>query len=114
MSIFADYPAPPGNKRFSIAQIYGPSSYTQVSAASPPTGGDVHYANEFGLKEIEFAVAIGGDGGLYGVQVIIDSTYASRAAPTIRLMWVTLATGVEASAQADLDAVKVRILAIGT
>ena len=113
MSVFADYPAPPGNKRVSVAEILGPSSYTQISAASPPTGGVAVTANELGLKEIEFAWVTANNSGTYGARVIFDSTYAGRAAPSIRLQVFTLSTGAEASAKADLDAVKFRVFALG-
>ena len=113
MSVFADYPAPPGNKRVVVAEILGPSSYTVISAAAPPTGGVSVTANELGLKEIEYAWVTADNTGTYGARVIFSSAYAGRAAPSITLQVFTLATGAEVSAATDLDAVKFRLFAVG-
>ncbi len=97
-----------------VADIVGPTSYTAVSVATPPTGGHVVYAADLGLVEIEHAEVALSDNGQYGARVIHDSTYANRrrGQPQIRLMFFTAATGAEVGS-IDLSARTFRIFAIG-
>ena len=51
------YPTSFGSSRASVEGITGPSSYTQVSAGTPPavaTGGQTIQALQFGLKYFDY------------------------------------------------------------
>ena len=51
-----DFPQSFGSKRAQIALLTGPASYTQVTVATPPTGGQALLATNYGLKSIDFAI----------------------------------------------------------
>lgn len=110
MSVYPEYPAPPGNKHCSIAEIAGPALYTPVTPAAPVTvGGQVIQASAFGLKYIE---CVDGnflsDDGQYGVRAILNATAPGQPVTSIRLMWYTAATGAEVGA-VDLSSRTVRM-----
>lgn len=44
--------APPGDEPFCRVKWQGPTSYTQVTAGSPPSGGDTLAASQFGVNVI--------------------------------------------------------------
>ncbi len=111
-TILDGYPQSIGAKRESVIKVTGPSSYTQVSVATPPTGGQVIDAAAFGLKYIESAEGSLSNNGQYGVRVIFDNN-PKQGVTSIRLLWFVASTGAEAAGSADLDALTVRVRATG-
>jgi hypothetical protein len=113
---FYGFPTAWGNIKVSIVGHTGPASYTQVTTGTiPVVGGDVVYAEEFGLQRLSAVFPAGlSDSGTYLVQAIpiTDSDYRVNGT-SYRLRWVVLATGAEAAAEADLDAETIRLLGIG-
>jgi hypothetical protein len=113
--ILSDYPAPPGNKRWVVADIDGPASYTAITPGTPPTGGQVVRAGDIGLQNIEWAQVSGSDNGQYdGVCYIVGGlgNPAKAAGTQFQLQWITAATGAEAGA-VNLSARSLRIVALG-
>jgi hypothetical protein len=109
----AGYPAVPGNKKYVVKDILGPSSYTQVGAANPITGGQQITARELGLDAIEFVAVMGGGGGLYTAVPHTTAGLYGQPADKVTLQWVLSVSGAEVAGAADLDAVVLRIFAIG-
>lgn len=109
----SDYPAPPGNKPFSILDLTGPAAYDEIVQATPPTGGQLVTARQFGLTRIEAVFAVGSDDGQYAVIPYMNPLADGQPSESIRLMWVTADGGVEVVAATDLSDRKVRLFAIG-
>jgi len=107
-----DYPAPPGNKNQVIATVAGPSSYTQVSTGTPATGGQVITAAQLGLVDIEFATCSLSDNGQYEANIIFDLN-PQNGVSSIRLIWVTAATGAQVAGATNLSGRTLRIWATG-
>lgn len=107
-----DYPAPPGNKPVNIVNIVGPSSYTQISTGSPPTGGQVVKATDIGMQQIEFCFGGTSDDGQYGVEPILDGNPAGGASQ-MRLAWYVLNTGAQVSGATNLSARTMRLFVLG-
>jgi hypothetical protein len=105
------YPQAVGDKIESILEIAGPSSYTQVSTGSPPSGGQVIYASQFGLKYIEFVDGSLSDDGQY----YADASYMGKtgAVTQVTLLWSVAHTGAEVSGTTNLASRTVRMRAIG-
>lgn len=110
--ILPEYPAPPGNKNRSIITVKGPASYTQIGVATPATGGQVLNASDLGLTDIEFATCSLSDNGQYEANCIFDLNPQSGV-KTLRLMWLTAATGAQVAGAVDLSARSIRIVAEG-
>lgn len=110
--IQGEYPAVPGNKFWSPADITGPALYAPIVVATPPTGGQVVTASQFGLQNLEKVWEGTSDNGAYKVIAFLDPYLDGRPAPQVRLMWITAATGAEAAA-IDLSGRTVRLWAIG-
>lgn len=112
--IIPDYPAPPGNKRWVICDIDGPTAYTAITLGTPPTGGQTVRASDIGLQNIEWAQVSGSDNGQYdGTCYIVGGlgNPAKTAGTQMQLQWILAATGAEASG--NLSARSLRIVAIG-
>jgi hypothetical protein len=121
------YPKVPGDQPWSIIDVTGPASYTEVTPGSPgppvvaPTGGQEIWAQDFGLQAFDFVVAMGSNDGQYaGVIVPVGGTVTAPGEFTpggdfesLLLMWMDLSTGLEATAATDLSASFLRLLAIG-
>ena len=104
----ADFPMSLGPRVIGLSDHKGPSSYTVISIATPPTGGDAVVPQEFGLKTISALIpASGSDDGTYGVRAlkVSDTSWI--------LQWYTLATGAEVSGSTNLSAKTVTLFAIG-
>lgn len=112
-TFLADFPAVPGNKPFTIVDIPGPASYTQVGVATPPTGGVTINAADIGLTNIEFFMVLGSDNGQYGGEPIIDSTFLGRGAATVRFLAYVLNTGAQVTGATDLSGRTFRVFAFG-
>jgi hypothetical protein len=107
------YPAVPGNKKFAVIDVYGPTSYTQVGAANPITGGQALFAKQFGLNKIEAVFIMGAGGGLYTAVPHTTAQNPAIAANKITLQWVLSVSGAEVAGATNLSAVPLRICAIG-
>jgi hypothetical protein len=96
--------------RLSDINWYGPSSYTQVTAGTPPalaTGGDQISAAAFGLKTIEDMVGgISWDGTYEAIPYRISLTVWG-------LYWRVLSTGAQVAGAVDLSTSTVRLSAKG-
>lgn len=106
------YPQPAGAKMESVIYKAGPASYTAVTVASPPTGGQAVQASEFGLKYLEHV-----EGGLSdtGAYIVVFTPKITGKGPVTSgtLMWITAVTGVEVAGAVNLSAKQVRLRAIG-
>lgn len=111
MGLFADYPAVPGNKYHAIGEITGPASYTQISIATPPTGGISVTAAELGLVEIESIQFMGSDDGQYEVTAFPNCT--GKGCTQVQLMVKVAATGAQATGTTNLSTRKFRYHAVG-
>ena len=114
--VLSDYPAPPGNKRWVICDIDGPTSYTAITTGTPPTGGQVVRAGDIGLQNIEWAQVSGSDNGQYDGTCYVAAGIGNppKAGGTqFNLQWLVAATGAEAAGAANLSARSLRIVAIG-
>jgi len=89
----------------------GPSSYTQVSTGSPPTGGQSIPASAFGLKFLDAVVMLSLDPtGTYGVEACVVKPGGATAAT---LLWFVAHTGAEVGGTTDLHTFAVVLLGIG-
>lgn len=112
MAFDGSYPAPPGNKHFSIIDRSVAGAYTALTPGTPPTGGIAINASEFGLTQIEWAQCVGSDNGQYDGIVYMGPFVNSKPSPAIRLQLVAGTTGAEASGTIAAGRT-VRILALG-
>lgn len=110
-----EYPATPGNKPISMADINGPASYVELVPAAPVvTGGQVIQASAFGLSRIECVIGnMGSDNGQYDVVALLNPYSDGQPATSIRLLWRVSDGGVEVAAAVDLSDRKVRLAVIG-
>ena len=105
--------APPGDEPYCRVRWSGPSSYTQVTAGAPPTGGDSIKASQFGVNMI---VLVLGDSS-YSGRFTITPIRVSDSAWTLR--WVSNVTatvggqsqvaGTEAISASDLSGEYVKL-----
>jgi len=116
------FPCPPGNLPWSVADIIGPSSYTQVTTGSPLSGGQTLTPGQLGLSvSVIWAQTTGSDDGQYDCVVLMGppfpggtgATAGSGSTAGITLKWIVAATGAEVSAATNLSGRVVRVLAIG-
>ena|SRR5580765_4739548 len=91
------YPAPPGNKMESIADVPINGTYTAIATGSPPTGGILVAASVFGLQYIEWAQCVGSDDGTYDAVVYMNPLSRNKPSTSIRLQVLFAITGAEAS-----------------
>lgn len=116
-------PSPPGDQPWTVIDIDGPASYTTITAATPPTGGQVIKATDIGMTTIDWAQCVGSDNGAYdGVCYIVGglgnprsggSPNYSQPGSQINLQWITAATGAEVSGSTNLSARHLRLLVMG-
>lgn len=107
-----DFPQSFGSKRAQIALLAGPASYTQVTVASPPTGGQLLKATNYGLKFIDFAIGGVSDDGQY--EVVLTPAGAGSISPGAwTAIWKVAHTGAEVTGATDLSARTVRVFLIG-
>ena len=117
------WPSVFGDQRVGCWTHTGPSSYVQVSNATPATGGDplpqAELQAQGGLKYADFITGpMGSDNGQYEVTVIpIDgnSSTSGGIAPSRNFIirWLVSATGAEAAGGTNLSARTVKLFAIG-
>lgn len=107
------YPAPPGGRLESVITHAGPASYTAITVASPPTGGDTLYATEFGLKAFDSVEVLGcSDDGQYSAYPVWNAGIGDRPS-SVKLLWITAAGGAEVAGGTVLSARSLRIRATG-
>lgn len=111
-TLLKDFPQPWGNRMVSIIDHVGPASYTQITTGSPPTGGDVVTAAEFGLKSLSQVLAPLSDDGTYNVEATLGLALGQEASQA-RLMWITANTGAQAAGATNLSARSIRLIGIG-
>jgi len=102
------------NRKMSMVVATGPSSYTQVTAGTPPagpTGGQSIPASAFGLKFIDEIIGGLDNSGKY----IVEGTTGAKpgGATSVTLMWIIAHTGAEESGATDLHTYSVQLTAIG-
>jgi hypothetical protein len=105
-----------GDRPYAIIDWAGPSNYTQVSEATPPTGGQAITPANFGLVAgLEGIFMVGASTtGTYGVVAMqAGGQQSGLPNPTWILLWYYLFTGSEVVAGADLSTEKVRLIAFG-
>lgn len=115
--VFTGYPNPPGGKPWSVADISGPASYTQVTngtAPATPTGGQSVAASFFGLTSFVMVWSGMSVSGKYFVQAMVVPVGPGVYAPNVILRWVIAATGAEEAGSTNLSAETVRLAALGT
>lgn len=119
MARMVDYPTTFGDKRISCFTHKGPASYAAIVNGTPPTGGDTVTAAEAGIKA--FDALLGGmtsDNGQFIVQGVSPngnplSPWGVQPAITMKLRWLTAATGAEVAGATDLSARTIRLCIVG-
>jgi hypothetical protein len=100
-----------GDRYASCVDHIGPAVYAPVVNGTPPTGGDVLTAAEFGLKALTMVWSCESDNGQY--LAIVTPTIGGKGEPTSWIIrYVTAATGAEVGAIA-LNARTFRFFALG-
>lgn len=112
MAFDGSYPAPPGNKHFSLIDRSIAGAYTAITPGTPPTGGILITAAEFGLTEIEWAQSVGSDNGQYDGTIYMSPFVNNKPSAAIRLQAYVAATGAEATGTIAAGRT-MRILAMG-
>ena len=109
------FPCVPGNLPWTVVDIVGPTSYTQVTPGSPPTGGQAISISALGLPvSVIWAQTMGSDDGTYDVVALLSPFNSLAGSQTgIILEWITAATGTQVSGATNLSARTVRVMAIG-
>jgi hypothetical protein len=103
-----------GDRMMSEITVTGPSSYTAITAGTPPagpTGGQDIPATAFGLKFIDAIIGGLDQAGKYNVLAVPNVPSGGQGATKVTLMWILAVTGAETSG--DLHTFTVRLLAIG-
>lgn len=114
MAFDGSYPAPPGNKNESVIDVAGPTSYATAVVGTPPTGGQLVTASQFGLQSIELcSVHMLDSTGAYEVIPALTPYEPNNCSPSVRLTWISLATGAQPANTTNLSASKIRIFARG-
>jgi hypothetical protein len=123
MAIFTlsrfSYPKVPGDEKWSIADVQGPTSYVHITPGTPgpppvaPLGGQEIFPEDFGLQSFDIVLASASYDGLYGVHVIPIWPGPNDTLLRVLLAWYTLATGAPVAAGTNLSLSMVRLLAIG-
>jgi hypothetical protein len=103
-----------GDRMMSIITVTGPTSYTAITAGTPPagpTGGQDIQAVAFGLKYIDKVIGGLDQAGKYNVLAVPNVPSGGQGATKATLMWILAVTGAETSG--DLHTYTVRLMAIG-
>jgi hypothetical protein len=108
----AGYPQSEGGKIGSVLPISGPTSYTQVTPASPPTGGQSIKASQFGMKFFDHVEGGLSDDGQYIAFVSLNGSPGKATTATV--LWTIAHTGAEVTGAVNLSARSVAFRAIGS
>lgn len=119
-------PVPPGALPWTVFDIDGPSSYSQIVTGAPPTGGQTVKASDLGFTSIWWAQSMGSDNGQYDCTVYVNTGTGgtgnprSGATPNVsqpgsqmQLQWVTSTNGAEVSGATNLSSRRLRLIVIG-
>ena len=109
------FPCPPGNLYHSVADIAGPSSYTQVTFGATPSGGQAVSlpVPGFGVSVI-WASAMAGSTAQWGAHCILKPFLSGQGSQTgLILQWYVIATGAEVAGAVDLSGQSVRVYSMG-
>ena len=109
-TLLQDFPQNWGSKTVAIIRHTGPTSYTAITVASPPTGGDSVPASAFGLSRLEAVIGGLDDTGAYHV---VGTLAGKQEATAVQLMWKTAVTGAEVAGATNLSAKSVFLIGIG-
>src|SRR5262245_16321151 len=107
---YLKFPAPPGDTNLGLIMKNGPSSYTAISIATPPTGGFLVTAADLGLTSIVYAFTAVSSNGQY-VAYAMPASAQNQPQTSVRYI-ITVANG-GAEASGDLSAVSFLFLALG-
>ena len=110
-----NFPKVPGDQPWTVWDHAGPSSYTQVTPGSPPTGGQVISCAKMGLPtNVVWAQSMGSDDGQYDIVCMLSPFNPGMPSATgLILKWVNAATGAEVAGATDLSGRTVRLMGIG-
>lgn len=101
-----------GDRYASCVDHVGPASYIQVTAGTPPTGGDPLTAAEFGLKSLTMVFAAMSDNGQF--LAIVTPTVGAKGEPVSwTIMYLTAATGAQVAGATNLSGRTFRFFALG-
>ena len=111
---FPEFTAVPfGNRRMTAGLLTGPTSYTRVTVASPPTGGQAVSASQFGLTYIDAIFATASDTGAYTADWTAKSI-TPQGVTAGTLIWRTATTPIdEVGGGTNLSAKYLRVVVIG-
>jgi len=114
MAFDGSYPAPPGNKRWSIIDVPLTGTYTAVTPGSPPTGGIAVSAAQFGLQSIEACFpGAGSDDGTYSVNTYMKPFNQNQPSPNLIAQLIIISTGLELATGQSIAGRKIRLVAMG-
>jgi|SRR6516165_8354423 len=113
MSRFS-YPKVPGDGPWSVVDVTGPTSYPFfVGAPGGASGGQEISAADCGLQEIDFAISMGSNDGLYFAEVYPDHFSPGNPMRGVCLAWIVSSTGAQATGGTNLSGSTIRLLVIG-
>lgn len=107
------YPKSPGDERWAVTDMTGPASYTAIVTGTPPTGGQIIRAADFGLQSLDWVQSMGSDNGQYDIVCIPNGFTLGNPLASFLLQWIVSATGAEVAGAVNLSARTVRLLGIG-
>jgi len=103
-----------GDRIMVLFNITGPTSYTQVTPGTPPTGGLIISAQAFGLKDVEVVLAGMDETGTYEVVATKLAPASGSEFPNSALfMWRVATTGAQVAATTNLSTYTVHCVAFG-
>ena len=107
------YPAVPGNKKECILDLYGPASYAPIVIGTPPSGGQVINASQFGLQYIEYVEAMSSNDAQYDLTVTITPQTMNRPGTGVIVGWYVASGRGQVAAGTNLSNRWIRLLATG-
>lgn len=114
MAFDGSYPAPPGNKRWSVVDVPLSGTYTAVTPGTPPTGGIPIAASIFGLQSIEACFPAGGtDDATYSVNTYMSPFNLNQPSPAVIAQLIIISTGLELATGQSLTGRRIRLVAMG-
>jgi hypothetical protein len=122
------YPKVPGDAVWSVLDVVGPASYVQVVPGSPPTGGQLITAADFGMQALDFVAAMAPNTATPaaivsvipvipplppGVVIFTPDMFNAEMTSVILEWWVSSPVFGQAATNAALNTEIVRLYAIG-
>lgn len=90
----------------------GPASYTQISIATPPTGGDAINASDLGVGGFDTVDVMEDPTGTYFARAIPVYGGNGNAVPKVILQWFVSSTGAEVAGNTVLSSYTLRLRAV--